>query len=116
MPVRIAKKAEREGYYVSGSGSSWSLMTEGAEKLGLQAEQLPLQVGVIRERLQEGHPIICILGPGDFTDAGHFIVLKGVEDDGSIIVNDPNSRKNSEKSWELGRLMGQMKNLWAYSY
>lgn len=115
MPARVANWAEREGYYVSGSGSSWSLMTEGAAKLGLRAKQLPLQEGVIRERLQAGHPIICIMGPGDFTDAGHFIVLSGMDEEGNIVVKDPNSRENSEKDWDLRRLMCQMKNLWAYS-
>lgn len=116
MPVKVARMAEREGYYVSGSGSSWSLMTEGAEKFGLRAEQLPLQEGIIRERLQAGHPIICIMGPGDFTDAGHFIVLSGMDEEGNIVVKDPNSRANSEKCWGLEGLMSQMKNLWAYSY
>lgn len=114
MPVKVARWAEREGYYVSGSGSSWSLMTEGAERLGMRAEQLPLEEGVIRERLEAGHPIICIMGPGDFTDAGHFIVLSGMDDEGNIVVKDPNSRANSEKYWDLKRLMSQMKNLWAY--
>ena len=53
--------------------------------------------------------------PGDFTSAGHFIVLCGIKDNGEIIVHDPNSRKNSEKSWDLERLMSQIKNLWSYS-
>lgn len=116
LPPKIARKAEREGYYVSGSGSSWSLMTEGAEEYGLTAEQLPLQEGIIKERLREGHPVICIMGPGDFTDAGHFIVLSEVDDEGNITVKDPNSRANSDKNWNLQELMPQMKNLWAYSY
>lgn len=116
LPPKIARKAEREGYYVSGSGSSWSLMTEGAAEYGLTAEQLPLQERIIKERLRAGHPVICIMGPGDFTDAGHFIVLSGVGDEGNIIVKDPNSRANSEKIWNLEQLMPQIKNLWAYSY
>lgn len=116
MPVKVAKWAEREGYYVSGSGSSWSLMTEGAERLGMRAEQLPLAERVMRGRLEAGHPIICIMGPGDFTDAGHFIVLSGMDEEGNIVVKDPNSRANSDKHWGLEGLMSQMKNLWAYSY
>ena len=115
-PVKIAKKVEREGYYVSGSGSAWSLMTEGAEEFGLTVEQLPLQEGRIRRSLQAGQPIICVMGPGDFTDEGHYIVLSGEDAEGNIIVRDPNSRARSEKTWNLERLMGQMKNLWTYTY
>ncbi len=38
-----------------------------------------------------------------------------MNEDGSVAINDPNSPKNSQKSWKLERLMEQMENLWAYS-
>ncbi len=113
-PYEVAKMAEEKGYYVPGAGTSWDLMTEGAKKLGLKAEQLSLNKGRILDELMAGHPIICAMGPGDFTTEGHFIVLTGVDDNGRIIVNDPNSEKLSKKTWEPERLMGQMKNLWTY--
>lgn len=114
-PYEVARMAEENGYYVEGSGSSWDLMSSGAEKLGLKSEAVVFDESHIREKLQGGHPVICSVGPGDFTSAGHFIVLCGIKDNGEIIVHDPNSRKNSEKSWDLERLMSQIKNLWSYS-
>lgn len=114
-PVRVARKVEKEGYYVKGAGSAWSLMTEGAEEFGLSATQLSLDEGVIRRQLEQGHPVICAMGPGDFTTEGHFIVLSGEDDEGNIIVRDPNSRARSEQVWDLEQLMPQMKNLWSYS-
>ena len=36
-PLEVARWAEEQGYYVDGSGSSWELMTTGAESLGLTA-------------------------------------------------------------------------------
>lgn len=113
-PYAVAKMAEEKGYYVSGVGTSWELMTDGAKRLGLKAEQVVFSENVIREILKSGQPIICAMGPGDFTTEGHFIVLTGVKEDGRITVNDPNSKELSEKAWELERLMGQMKNLWKY--
>ena len=113
-PYAVAKMAEERGYYVPGVGTSWDLMTEGAKWLGLKGEQLGLSENTIRSSLEEGMPIICAMGPGDFTTEGHFIVLTGVDEDGKIIVNDPNSEELSEKTWDLERLMGQMKNLWRY--
>ena len=62
-----------------------------------------------------GRLIICILGPGDFTTTGHFIVLTGVDENGGIIVNDPNSIINSKKSWDIEQLMHQIRNLWSYA-
>ena len=58
--------------------------------------------------------IICAMRPGDFTTAGHFLVLSGMKDDRQVIINDPNSRKNSEKAWRLSRVVPQIKNLWKY--
>ena len=107
--------AQADGYYVNGSGSSWDMMTGLAGDLGLSANELGLDADTIRSKLRGGHPIICIMGPGDFTTTGHFIVLTGVKSNGDVIVNDPNSRKNSDKSWNLEEIMSQMKNLWVYS-
>lgn len=114
-PYAVAKMAEERGYYVPGVGTSWDLMTDGAKRLGLKSEQLSLSERTIRSELEKGHPIICAMGPGDFTTEGHFIVLTGVDEDGRIFLNDPNSEKLSERTWELDRLMSQMKNLWCYN-
>ena len=37
-PLAVAAFSEREGYYVPGEGTSWELMTTGAEALGVRAE------------------------------------------------------------------------------
>ena len=81
------------------------MMTELATKLGLSAQELSLSEDSIRQELSQGHPIICIMGPGDFTTSGHFIVLTGVDSDGKITVNDSNSKKNSNKAWKIDDLM-----------
>ncbi len=114
-PYRVAKWAEKQGYYVSGSGSAWALMSNGAKRLGLDAMELSLDESVIRKHLERGEPIVCIMGPGNFTTSGHFVVLTGELEDGTILVNDPNSEENSHRRWDLDRLMGQIKNLWGYT-
>lgn len=113
-PLQVAQWAEREGYYVDGAGSSWDLMSYGAQKLGLTQVNVVFDAEHILSSLRNGSPIICAMRPGDFTTAGHFIVLAGVDEDGKIIVRDPNSRINSEKSWAVEDLMPQIKNLWGY--
>ncbi len=112
-PATICAMSEENGYYVSGVGTSWNLMTEGATDLGLGSEQISLYENKLKQELDEGHPIICSVREGDFTKGGHFIVITGYTDDG-FIVNDPNSRENSRKYWEYSVLEPQIKNLWSF--
>lgn len=103
------------GYFHAGQGTSWSLMSEGATKLGLNSEELPLDASRIYRALEEGKPIIVSMKPGHFTGSGHFIVLTGTTSDGKIKVNDPGSIENSEITWDLDIIMNESKNLWAFS-
>lgn len=113
-PADVAHFSEENGYYVEGSGTSWSLMTTGAASLGLSARELSLDESVMKSSLDAGHPIICSMGPGDFTTQGHFIVIYGYDASG-FLVNDPNCISRSSQSWDFETLRGQIKNLWAYS-
>ena len=113
-PYRVAKFAEENGYYEGEAGTSWSLMTEGAQQFGIYGEEMGLDENGIFSALESGNPIICSMRPGDFTTTGHFIVLVGTED-ARIRVNDPNSVKRSEKLWDYETLYPQINNLWVYT-
>ena len=111
-PQQIIQFALENGYYSAGNGSSWTLISEGGVKLGFDVTELPLDENRILKNLEVGNPVICAMGPGDFTTSGHYIVLVGVQN-GMIQVNDPNSRANSEKLWSYEQLKGQIRNIWA---
>ena len=114
-PDRIAKFAQRGGYYEKGYGSSWTLISEGGPQLGLEVTELPLVKQKIDKALEAGRPVILALGEGDFTSTGHYIVLAGVEDEG-YRVNDPNSRVNSGRLWTYEELEGQIRNIWSIGF
>ncbi len=113
-PYVVAQYAQQNGYYVDGTGSSWELMTEGAAHFGILGNELPLSKDTVFSTLESGMPIICSMLPGDFTSTGHYIVLAGMED-GMIKVNDPNSKKRSNKLWSYEDLQYQINNLWYFS-
>ena len=110
-PAAMMEFSLENGYYAEGYGSSWTLISEGGVKLGLDVTEIPLVEERVRDNLEVGNPIICSMGPGDFTTAGHYIVLTGWEE-GGIRVNDPNSHENSEKLWSYEQIAGQIRNLW----
>jgi len=88
-------------------------MTEGGKEFGVTGQEIPLTKSVITRELEEGHPIVCSVGAGDFTTEGHFILLTGVEGD-KIKVNDPNSEQNSTY-WDYEQLENQIKGMWSFS-
>ena len=110
-PDKMVEFATENGYYSKGNGSSWTLISEGGVKLGLDVTEIPLVKQKILDYLKGGNPIICAMGPGDFTTTGHYIVLAG-EEAGLIRVNDPNSIANSEKLWAFEDIESQFRNLW----
>lgn len=110
-PDKMVSYAIEEGYCVPGNGTSWTLISEGGVKLGLDVTEIPLDENRINRNLEVGNPIICVMGPGDFTTTGHYIVMTGLEN-GLIRVNDPNSYANSEKLWDYDDIYDQIRNLW----
>lgn len=114
-PDKMIDFAVENGYYVKGSGSLWTLISEGGEKLGLEVDELPLDKNIIVGNLEKGNPVICVMGKGHFTSTGHFIVLTGVDENGEFTVNDPNSISNSSKTWSYDIISAEVKNLWAIS-
>ena len=111
-PDAVIRFANENNYYVSGSGSSWTLISEGGKKLGFQVTELPLDENRMRKCAEADIPVILVVGPGDFTTSGHFLVVTGYEN-GKFRINDPNSRANSEKLWAYEDLKGQIRNLWS---
>ena len=110
-PDEVIRFANDNGYSAKGSGSKWTLISEGGTTLGLSVKELPLVEQKITDYLKAGNIIIAVVGSGDFTRESQFIVLTGYKN-GAISVNDPNSLENSDKTWTYQQLESQINNLW----
>ncbi len=97
-PYKMASLAKNLGCKTKGGGTDWSAMTKVPAKLGIKSKEVVFDKEHITRELTMGHPIICNVKAGDFTTGGHYIVLTGVDDNGNVTVNDPNSIINSEKT------------------
>ncbi len=106
-PKHVADWSVANGHRAEGQGSYWSLMTAGGKYYGLKVEAISRKnPSKIAEELSKGNPIIAAMGPGHFTKAGHFIVLRGI-DGGNVYVNDPASVERSNKVWSLALICGE---------
>lgn len=113
-PLYIARFAEKESYASKNNGTKWLLMSEGAGKLGLESKELPLHKETMINALDNGCPIICIMGAGDFTSTGHYIVLTSYDENGFSVL-DPNSKARSSQKWTYERIESQIRNIWSFS-
>ena len=77
------------GEYNYPSGSAWSLFRDSAEVLGLDLELETSDFSEVRKALANGQVVVSLQKSGYFTDGGHYIVLKGLNQDDKILVNDP---------------------------
>lgn len=114
-PAKVAAYGTENGYLDEENNTYWEFMRQAGSNWGISCSESAMEENQIIPNLQAGHPAILSVGPGDFTQNGHFIVLTAYVDD-KIRVNDPFSQENSEKLWEFEQLKNQTKGAWVYSY
>lgn len=112
-PDRVATYSMNNGYYVEGTGTAWSLMTDGCENWGIKAKEIVLDELVMKNELDEGKVIICSMRQGDFTSAGHFVMIYGYREEG-FFINDANCIYRSSRTWTYEELKNQIRMLWVF--
>lgn len=106
-PYDVAQWSVANGGLCEGSGSYHSLIPNGGRHYGLTVTSIGRDGKKLVEALQSGKLVIAIMSKGHFTSGGHFIVLRGVTEDGKILVADPASVKRSNKEWDLRIVTGE---------
>ena len=114
-PHDLAVIAEERGYMSQYEGTAGAFFTDMAGELGLNCEELYPTSDSITEALKAGKVVIANLGPGSFTEHGHFFVLTGLTSDGKVIINDPYSFERSSQTWDADTIANESITLYSYS-
>ncbi len=111
-PINMANWAYNNGGWADGQGSYHSFIPNCAEAWGLPVEGISKtdDMQKIVDALSSGQLVVAIMGPGEFTRGGHFIVLRGVTADGKILVADPASSTRSNKEYDLSLIIDESRN------
>ena len=106
-PVQMARWAYEHGYWCSKSGSYHTLIPSAAQAWGLSVEGCTAsEPQRILDALADGKLVVALMTKGHFTKSGHFIVLRGVQDE-KILVADPASYRRSQKVWDLSIILNE---------
>ncbi|MBR4493334.1 MAG: C39 family peptidase [Clostridiales bacterium] len=109
-PAWMAAYSENNGYTMEG-GTSWSLMSDGATGLGIDVTPITADQDRIERNLDVGNLVMCLMGPGDFTNTAQFIVIVGYNDEG-YEIRDPGSSARTSIRWQFDTIAPQMEGCW----
>lgn len=110
-PIQMAQHCVDQGYWAKKQGSYWSIVPGTAEDFGLECTSLPPEetdYDTIARHLSAGQLLVALVGPGHFTNGGHFIVLRGLTLDGKVLVADPASLDRSLTTWDAELIMDEL--------
>lgn len=97
-PYTIFREACQSGMY-HGAGLGHEALRKIGKRYGVNGTWVKLTTSELKATLKDGKPVIAHMGEGLFTEGGHYIVLRGVTDEGKILVNDPASKKNTKMAY-----------------
>lgn len=108
-PEEMAAWAASAGYSAPQSGSYIGIVDGTASYYKLNCAPVStLDVETLRNTLSSGGLMIALMGPGHFTRRGHFIVLRGVTQEGNILIADPASREKCLTEWDAGLIVSEL--------
>ena len=108
-PADMADWAASNNYWSAGSGTKHNFFLEGASAFGFQATSFQdfTPEGIISE-LKSGHVLVALMGPGQFTKVGHFIIIYNFWSGNQVSIADPASLERTQTPWDVQTLIDQL--------
>lgn len=108
-PEDTCKWSSKNGY-VTNVGTYWSYFVKQFNKYDISCKQTYNSSEALAA-LKNGDWVICIMGKGNWTSGGHFILAYGYENK-YVFINDPNStlKRRVYNTWSL--LKSQCSSYW----
>ncbi len=108
-PYTLFYEAAAHGRY-RGGGLDYATIQDMLTSRGIDARMSNVGAEVLRNALENNQPIIINMGAGTFTNDGHYILLRGLNSEGRVLVNDPNSSDRSASSYPVEQIVREAKS------
>lgn len=123
-PVETCAWSVANGYKATGNGTYHSYFVPQAAAYGLECEKVNTDSllyydrttsqpyhDIAKEAVEEGHLVVCLMGPGNWTNGGHYILWYDVDGD-DVLINDPASTSSTRERNTHELLMQEVRYYW----
>lgn len=108
-PSQMAQWAVDHKYWAKSSGSYLSIVSGTSAAYKLEANPISERTPeAIQEALLSGNLLVALMGPGHFTQSGHFILIRGITLSGKVLIADSNSRERSLMGWDSQLILDEL--------
>lgn len=117
-PDKMGDWSTARGFAVNGRGSAYALFPAACKEYGIELSYLTYgEREKIEQALRDGKLIMAIVGSGDFAKNRHFLLIRGITEDGKLLVANSYRGEDGLVAWDYNRVFGQMSEatLWVFS-
>lgn len=109
QPPDIAAWAADNNYWSAGYGTRHEFVPDCANAFGMHAASFQNYTveGLLAE-LKSGHVIVALMGPGHFSDSGHFIIITDDWSGNQVRVADPARLERTQMAWDAQIILDEM--------
>ena len=113
-PYDAALAAWEAGFMDQYEGTYAGFLAAAADKLGMRYAAPNVDASTLRHAIENGWVVVANVGHGYFSRYnGHYLVIAGLTGDGKVVLNDPYSVVNSQKTWDIDFIVSQSMQFYA---
>jgi len=109
-PDKMGDWAHSTGYFINYRGTAYGLFPAASAMYGISCTTASIyDKETIVAALKAGKLVLTIVGPGDFTIGSHFLLIRGITDDGQLLLGDSGKYEFAKRPWDYNRIINQVR-------
>ena len=108
-PKEMADFAYSKGCYVKGGGSTHDIVKKCCDEYRIPVKVISPNKENIETALNNNKLLVALVGKGEFTTGGHFILLTEINNNGKLSIADSINLDNTHKKWDTDFIISQLK-------
>jgi len=108
-PKYMADWAYKKGYFVSGRGSSYAIFPAASSMYGIKCSTVSkTDKAAITDALNNGKYLITVVRAGTICKNRHFLMIRGITDDGKLLLADSGSYEHCLTEWDYNAVLKEV--------